>query len=249
MAFAKDLTGQKFGRLTALKRIGNKGKFVCWLCRCDCDGKEIEVLSTYLLNGHTKSCGCYFIDNLKETRSKYNEYVQIDDESGLAYDLKNKKKELFLFDWNYLDKIKNYGWYNDGVYIAANNKLGNNGKIRLHRLIMSIYLNVPLDVLPSIDHINRKEFDNRIINLRPVTDLQNGWNKEMNKPNPFGVMGIYFDITRDKFQPNIMACGSRIWLGRYDKLEDAIFARLTAEKKYFGEYAPQRHLFEQYGII
>ena len=30
--------------------------------------------------------------------------------------------------------------------------------------------------------------------------------------------------------------------------EDAIKARLKAELKYFGEFAPQKHLFKQYGI-
>ena len=39
-----------------------------------------------------------------------------------------------------------------------------------------------------------------------------------------------------------------IYLGRYSNKEDAIKARLEAEIKYYGEFAPQRHLFEQYGI-
>ena len=39
-----------------------------------------------------------------------------------------------------------------------------------------------------------------------------------------------------------------IYLGRYSNKEDAIKARLEAEIKYFGEFAPQRHLFKQYGI-
>ena len=30
--------------------------------------------------------------------------------------------------------------------------------------------------------------------------------------------------------------------------EDAIIARLRAEIKYFGDFAPQKHLFKQYGI-
>ena len=34
----------------------------------------------------------------------------------------------------------------------------------------------------------------------------------------------------------------------HDNLEDAIYNRLKAEKQYFGEFAPQRHLFSQYGI-
>jgi len=39
-----------------------------------------------------------------------------------------------------------------------------------------------------------------------------------------------------------------IYIGLFDNKDDAIKARLKAEKKYFGEFAPQRHLFEQYEI-
>ena len=38
-------------------------------------------------------------------------------------------------------------------------------------------------------------------------------------------------------------------LGRFSDKEDAIKARLQAEAKYFKEFAPQRHLFKQYGIL
>jgi hypothetical protein len=31
-------------------------------------------------------------------------------------------------------------------------------------------------------------------------------------------------------------------------LEEAIVARLLAEKKYFKEFAPQKHLYKEYGI-
>ena len=37
-------------------------------------------------------------------------------------------------------------------------------------------------------------------------------------------------------------------LGRFVNKEDAIVARLKAEKEYFGEFAPQRDLFVQCGI-
>ena len=39
-----------------------------------------------------------------------------------------------------------------------------------------------------------------------------------------------------------------ISLGSYETFEEAVKARLEGEKKYFGEFAPQRHLFAQYGI-
>jgi hypothetical protein len=52
-----DLTGQRFGRLVALKEIGRANGFVLWLCRCDC-GSKTKVLSGNLRSGHSRSCGC-----------------------------------------------------------------------------------------------------------------------------------------------------------------------------------------------
>lgn len=40
----------------------------------------------------------------------------------------------------------------------------------------------------------------------------------------------------------------RINIGTFNDKNDAIIARLKAEKEYFGEFAPQQHLFEEYGI-
>ena len=58
MSKYKDLTGQKFGRLTCIKDAGRSSrKQVLWLCKCDC-GKLVIVKSNSLLTGNTKSCGC-----------------------------------------------------------------------------------------------------------------------------------------------------------------------------------------------
>lgn len=55
---ANDITGQKFGRLTALEpTIRRMGGSVVWRCRCDC-GNEAEVAYNSLVSGNTKSCGC-----------------------------------------------------------------------------------------------------------------------------------------------------------------------------------------------
>lgn len=53
-----DLTGQKFGRLTAIKPIENHGHGIEWLCKCDC-GNETVVRCDGLVTGHASSCGCY----------------------------------------------------------------------------------------------------------------------------------------------------------------------------------------------
>lgn len=59
-----DLTGQRFGYLTAMERSqdrrpGTPGTL--WLCRCDCGGLY-TALANKLRSGHTKSCGCHQYD-------------------------------------------------------------------------------------------------------------------------------------------------------------------------------------------
>lgn len=55
----KDLTGLRFGRLTVLRKSGNKAKDgnPLWLCKCDC-GNTIETTKRRLVTGGTRSCGC-----------------------------------------------------------------------------------------------------------------------------------------------------------------------------------------------
>lgn len=54
-----DITGQKFGKLTALYPTGestNDGRAI-WHCKCDC-GNEIDTTGKMLRTGHKVSCGC-----------------------------------------------------------------------------------------------------------------------------------------------------------------------------------------------
>lgn len=60
-----DLTGCRFGHLTAIRRApahmayrapGGQIK-TRWICKCDC-GKEVAVTVSNLRSGRTTSCGC-----------------------------------------------------------------------------------------------------------------------------------------------------------------------------------------------
>lgn len=55
----KDLTGEKFGNLTVLRRLNycQTGHTYLWECKCDC-GKITIVRGGNLRTGHTISCGC-----------------------------------------------------------------------------------------------------------------------------------------------------------------------------------------------
>jgi hypothetical protein len=52
-----DLTGLRFGRLVAKKRMGSQKTHAVWLCECDC-GKTKEVIAASLKHGRSRSCGC-----------------------------------------------------------------------------------------------------------------------------------------------------------------------------------------------
>lgn len=58
MERAADLTGQKFGRLTVIRRNGTgKSGNALWECICDC-GNIKTIAGKSLRNGSSKSCGC-----------------------------------------------------------------------------------------------------------------------------------------------------------------------------------------------
>jgi len=50
--------GNRYGRLTVLRRAENQNGRTRWLCHCTC-GKDVEVLGASLRNGCTQSCGCF----------------------------------------------------------------------------------------------------------------------------------------------------------------------------------------------
>ena len=58
MAKIKDITGQKFGKLTVLSCEGKlDGKNIYWKCQCECGNITIKNGNS-LRSGNTKSCGC-----------------------------------------------------------------------------------------------------------------------------------------------------------------------------------------------
>lgn len=76
MGKIRDLTNQKFGRLTVLEFSGYaSNRKTQWRCKCEC-GNEIIVKSNSLVTGHTKSCGCLEIETKKKNNKTH----------GLRYD-------------------------------------------------------------------------------------------------------------------------------------------------------------------
>lgn len=75
----RDLRGQRFGRLLCLKptRERSSSGGVVWRCQCDC-GTECLAVSTQLLSGYKKSCGCLGHPPLKSyTGSRFGQLTVI----------------------------------------------------------------------------------------------------------------------------------------------------------------------------
>lgn len=105
MGIKLDLTGQKFGNLTAIKEVGlnNMGVYN-WLCKCDC-GNDYIVRCSNLRDGNTKSCRCLNIQALKIVHTKHGQLVGGDKTPEyMAWD--NMKRRCY--DKN-SPHFKNYG--------------------------------------------------------------------------------------------------------------------------------------------
>lgn len=56
-SLTENLTGQTFGKLLVLNRIGSQCNHATWLCECEC-GNTTVVASNHLKSGAIISCGC-----------------------------------------------------------------------------------------------------------------------------------------------------------------------------------------------
>ena len=65
MSKVRNITGQRFGRLIALRpSCSDRHGQMHWTCACDC-GRQTSVSSHKLSSGHTRSCGCLRVDTLR----------------------------------------------------------------------------------------------------------------------------------------------------------------------------------------
>lgn len=84
----------------------------------------------------------------------------------------------------------------------------------------------------EVDHINGDKTDNRLVNLRAVTRLENMKNTSRRSDNTSGYTGISYDGERRLWAAEIISEGKKKHLGRFASKSQAAAARLAAERKY-----------------
>lgn len=242
MGKLKDLRGQKFGRLIVLNIPHiTKNKRTYWYCQCDCGNQNIKLIAkNHLCSGETISCGCLQKEMTSKVnkiiKKKFNTYI-LSQDYCMGYTLKG---EIFYFDLEDYNKIKDICWYkSDDGYIINKTK---DKIILMHRLILDCKQN------ETTDHKNRIRYDNRKINLRKCNLNENARNISLPCNNSSGIIGVSWYEQNNQWLAKICVDYLQINLGYFIKFDDAVRARLNAEKEYFNDYSPQKHLFKEYGI-
>lgn len=101
----------------------------------------------------------------------------------------------------------------------------------LGRLIwLLVYGSIPNGFV--VDHINGNPFDNRLVNLRAVTQAINSRNLALKKNNSSGYNGIYWKGDKKKWSAEVWVDGRKHWLGYFDTPEAANETRLAAQEQY-----------------
>ena len=111
-------------------------------------------------------------------------------------------------------------------------------RVSSHRVVWVMHNGeIPVDM--QIDHINGNRSDNRIENLRLVNCSQNNRNRKKQTTDRLKkeIMGVNYRNDCNKWRVSIGVCGSKVNLGTFERYEDAVKARVSAEK-YFG-YDPR----------
>lgn len=99
-----------------------------------------------------------------------------------------------------------------------------------HRLAwLYVYGHLPKE---KIDHINHDRMDNRLSNLRVVSDLESARNCSKCKSNTSGFTGVTWDKNLSKWVVRIMVNRKNLHIGVFEDIEIAKIARKEAEKEY-----------------
>ena len=104
-------------------------------------------------------------------------------------------------------------------------------KVLVHRLAWAfVYNEHPASL---IDHINGNRADNRIANLRSVTDLENNQNiAKPTKASKTGVRGVHFSSRINRWIAQITVNRKCNHLGSFKSLEEAKEAYMKAKQQF-----------------
>lgn len=210
----EDKTGQRFGRLLALRFLHSsravRGK---WECLCDC-GSLVYAESSCLNNGDTISCGCRKIDHISENFTSHG-----------------KSKTVEYRIWTSMiqrcinPKSTSYPNYGGRGILVCDRWLNS-----FENFLEDMGVRPEERTLDRIDPSGNYSPSN----CRWAEVSEQKFNTRRRGDNTSGKTGVSYDKDLCKWKATISYKKQNFNLGYYKNLEEAIAVRESAEMKYYG---------------
>lgn len=200
----RDLTGQRFGKLTVLSRTEKRMDqgSVVWLCQCDC-GKQKEVSARRLIRGRVRSCGCLSDPPPKDYVGKRFGRLTVMEYGGREY-RRTEKSRATINLWKCRCDC--------GKEVLVPQSELQSGESGSCGCLMK----------------ERSQEALRLVDGTSVTILE-GVKKGLRSTNKSGHTGVCL-LKDGSYQAYISFKKKRYYLGKYHDIKDAVRAREAAEK-------------------
>ena len=204
MRNTENLTGQKFGKLTAIAPLGERGHHgEKWLCVCAC-GSTAEVESYNLRSGRVKSCGCGMNAEQDYTGVRRGDLVGIR-KTGRTVTYRGHERNV----WEWRCKCGNV----------------------IERPLFEVY---PQGISCCPDCVREKKsiqckktiYESRVEGTTmSETFLRGVMEGRLTKSNRSGIRGVSWSKNANKWTARGFRNGKAIHLGYFERIEDAAKAR------------------------
>ncbi|KYG38152.1 HNH endonuclease [Bacillus gaemokensis] len=239
-----------YGKITDVNKDKLREARQCSVCGKDESASKVfkgdKFGYKYLCKKHYDQMSVYGKILERTSDSQYTNSEIKTDEDTVYITLKNRRYEKIgtaMVDIKDLSAVKDKRWsMNKDGYVVTRVS----GELKfLHHIIAN-----PSSIKNIVvDHEDRNKLNNKRSNLRVIEKQKNHMNHSGYKNNKSGFTGVSQNKKNGKWIARIHINKKPTQIGTFDKIDDAIEARLKAELEHYGkEFAPQRHLFEKYGI-
>ncbi len=200
-----NLAGNRYGHLTALKRVKGNSRYATWECRCDC-GSLIYVESRRLQSGKMLNCGCVKKENDKKRVGR-----KAEDLTGRRFG-----KLIALYPLGRTEKSGSILWRcrcDCGNEVDVSVSSLNNGNNKSCGCLKKEYQKLVHDRLHLVDGTCVEWLDGR----------------KSRSDNTSGFRGV-FRKKNGKYSASIGFKKKIYYIGTFEEYTDAVEARLRAEK-------------------
>ena len=222
----KDISGQRFGHLTALYPSEERARgSVKWVCRCDCGKIVTRTYVSLRKGGENTSCGCLknqiAVANL--SAPKREKPVSTEKKPPRVYQIADLTGRRF----GRLEAIRPTDMRDKTAVMWECRCDCGNTVYRSHRMLKIGGDNASCGCLiPEIRkqgfHLPDKTVGGTNIALLESTGLR--------ADNKSGVRGVFYLAQRNKWRAELRFKGKNYYIGNFDMKEDAVNARARAEE-------------------